>query len=67
MLNRSAMGKFWQQKAIDERRILTIMQKYSLDQFLATLISNRDLELIEIENFLNPKINSVTALFYSYC
>ncbi len=58
MLHRSAMGKFWQQKAIDERRILTIMQKYSLDQFLATLIANRDLDLAEIENFLHPKIKN---------
>ncbi|MCF8462648.1 MAG: single-stranded-DNA-specific exonuclease RecJ [Rickettsiaceae bacterium] len=58
MLNRSAMGKFWQQKAMDERRILTIMQKYSLDQFLATLVAHRDLELKDIEDFLNPKIKN---------
>ncbi len=54
----SILGKNWQEKIIDERKLLTLQQKYDLNEALARLICIKNIEFDEVEDFLNPSIKT---------
>lgn len=55
---RSAAGKIWQAREIDDRLVLTIMQKYNLEEFIARILVARDIPINNIENFLEPRLKN---------
>ncbi len=64
-LFKSASGRQWQKKYVDDRQVLAVSQKFNLHEFLARIIVNRNIELDEVENFLTPKIkNSLPDPFH---
>ncbi len=54
----SALGFNYVQKPFNERLALAISQKFDLSETLANLLASRDVNLEEIENFLNPSIKT---------
>jgi len=55
----SVLGFNWLEKSYDERLALAIQQKFDLNDILARLLASRDLNLDQIEDFLNPTIKSI--------
>lgn len=55
----SVLGKECILQNIDERKILTICQKFSLGHTLASLLCNKNIEIPEIPFFLNPTIKQL--------
>lgn len=56
---KSILGKNWQQKHHDERLALAIHQKFDVSHSLAKALAAKNLELTQIENFLEPTIKSI--------
>ena len=56
---KSIQGFLWTEKLIDKDRFDKIFKNYQLDEFLAKIISNRNVELEFINDFLNPKIKNI--------
>lgn len=56
--NLSLLGKNWQEKIVDERKLLTLQQKFDLNEALSRLICIKNVEFDETEEFLNPSIKS---------
>ena len=48
----------WQQKKFDERHAATIHQRFEISEVVSNLLSERGVELDDIENFLEPKIKT---------
>ncbi len=55
---KSVLGKNWQQKYFDERLSLTIHQKFKISTILAKSLAIKNIELTQIENFLDPIIKN---------
>lgn len=56
--HQSALGLTWKQKLYNERYALALRQKFDLSDALAQILAANDIELDEIENFLNPTIKT---------
>ncbi len=54
----SILGLKWHQKTFDERHATAIYQRFGLPESLSKLLSQREIALDEIENFLDPKIKT---------
>jgi single-stranded-DNA-specific exonuclease len=54
----SILGLKWHQKTFDERHATSIYQRFGLSEVLSNLLSQREISLQEIENFLEPKIKT---------
>ena len=54
----SALGKKWQEKTVNERDLMTIQQKFDLNEALSRLICIKNIEFDDVEEFLNPSIKS---------
>lgn len=54
----SISGLTWQQKPYNERFAMALQQKFDLPDALAKIVATKNLELDEIENFLNPTIKA---------
>lgn len=54
----SILGKNWQEKIVDERKLLTLQQKFDLSEALARLICIKNIEFDDVEEFLSPSIKS---------
>ena len=52
------MNKKWEYYEINEEKINQIQKKYKLNFLLATVLANRDINLKDIETFLNPTRHS---------
>ncbi|MDX1949211.1 MAG: single-stranded-DNA-specific exonuclease RecJ [Rickettsiales bacterium] len=52
----SVKGKFWQVIDFDENYVKSACQKFSISDFLARILSQKNIPLNEIPNFLEPKI-----------
>ena len=55
----SVSGKSWIYKKFSSADINTFVEKYSLTQTVAKLLSIRNKKIDEIESFLNPKIKNL--------
>ena len=57
--NLSVLGKNWQEKFIDERQLLTLQQRYEdLGDAVSRLLCVKNIELEDVEEFLNPSIKT---------
>lgn len=57
--NLSVLGKNWQEKFIDERQLLTLQQRYEdLGDAVSRLLCVKNIELDDVEEFLNPSIKT---------
>ena len=54
----SILGLKWHQRTFDERHATSIYQRFGLSEVLSNLLSQREISLQEIENFLEPKIKT---------
>lgn len=54
----SILGLNWHQKTFDQRHATSIYQRFELSEVLSNLLSERQVSLEEIENFLDPKIKT---------
>ncbi len=57
-LGTSILNLNWQQKTFDERLAVAIRQKMELSDALSKILAAKEIELDEIENFLDPKIKT---------
>ena len=60
-VSRSATGKLWRDR-LDARgaaRALAITQRYQLPEMLARVLAGRDVEIDEVEDFLDPTIRKL--------
>lgn len=57
-MQHSALGRVWQEKKYDLDKSNSISNKYNLHNILSILLSQRDIDISEIENFLSPKIKN---------
>lgn len=57
-LGTSILNLNWQQKTFDERLAMAIRQKMELSDALSKILAAKEIELDEIENFLDPKIKT---------
>lgn len=55
----SVTGRKWIRKVADERSIYSIKNSFMLDEIDARLLASRDIEINEIENFIDPKIKNL--------
>jgi single-stranded-DNA-specific exonuclease len=58
-VNTSVLGKNWRLKPVNEKRLLTIIQKHHLTEILARIISQKDITLDNINSFLDPKLKDL--------
>ena len=58
MQKNSILGLNWQKKIFDEHLSLAAQQRFGLLEVLSNLLSQRQILLDEIENFLEPKIKT---------
>ena len=56
---KSIQGFLWTEKLVDKDRFDKISKTYQLNEFLAKIISNRNIELEFINDFLKPKIKNI--------
>jgi len=56
--NKSALGYCWKEKYFDQRLALTIQQRFEIPHYLAQILSSRNIDLLDVENFLNPTIKA---------
>ncbi len=54
----SILEKNWQEKIVDERKLLTLQQKFDLSEAIARLICIKNVEFEEVEEFLDPSIKA---------
>lgn len=54
----SILGYNWQQKTFDQRKAKAIYQRFALPEILSNLLSQREVDLDWVENFLEPKIKN---------
>ena len=59
MENLSFSGNIWKLKQTDERKAELIAQRFELPLIVAKILSQRGIEIDEIENFLNPKVQNL--------
>lgn len=57
-LGTSILNLNWQQKTFDESLAVAIRQKMELSDALSKILAAKEIELDEIENFLDPKIKT---------
>jgi single-stranded-DNA-specific exonuclease len=55
----SVTGKNWRLKVVDERKVLTLMQKHNLSEILARIISHKNINLDEVDSYLTPKLRDL--------
>ncbi len=55
---KSILGINWQQKDFDERLAMTLQQRFDLPDVLAKIVAAKNIELDDVENFLNPTIKA---------
>lgn len=55
----SAKGKLWSLRECDENKALAIKQKFNVSDILARLLAIKDIEIEDIEDFLNPRIRNL--------
>ena len=56
---KSIQGFLWTEKLVDKDRFNKIYKNYQLNEFLAKILSNRNIEIEFINDFLNPKIKNI--------
>ena len=54
----SILGYKWIESFFDERLLNHIRQQFSLSEILSKFLAVKNIDLDEIENFLNPKIKA---------
>lgn len=54
----SVKGKRWALAFADEKRVEAIVQKWGLPELIARLLVLRDLDKIDLDGFLNPKLST---------
>lgn len=57
--NKSLNGNIWKQTFADERKAEVISQRYSLPFIVSRILSSREISVDEVDNFINPKIQSL--------
>jgi len=55
----SALGKFWQLSAADENYTMAAQQKFGISNLLARILSQKNVELEAIPDFLDPKLKNL--------
>jgi single-stranded-DNA-specific exonuclease len=55
----SVTGKNWRLKPVNEKRLLTILQKHSITEALARIVSHKDLDINDISSYLEPKLKEL--------
>lgn len=61
----SANQFIWQQRAYEERLKITLMQKFSLPEFIAAILASKEIDLSMVEDFLSPSLkNSLPDPFH---
>ena len=56
---KSIQGFLWTEKLVDKDRFNKIYENYQTNEFLAKILSNRNIEIEFINDFLNPKIKNI--------
>lgn len=56
---KSIKGYFWNIKEYDERLALTIFQKKNVSEIASRLLAIKNIDINEIDNYLNPKIKNL--------
>ena len=57
-MTKSISGIHWYQKPYDERLKTAIYQRYGLSEALSSVLAAKQIQLDEVENFLNPRIKT---------
>ena len=56
---KSLGGNLWKTTPVDERKAEVIAQRFNLPLLVSRIIASRGLDVSEVENFLNPKLQNL--------
>lgn len=57
-MQKGVTNKFWDIQEPDPRQVMTLMQRYGLDDLIARILANKHMLLDEVEYFLDPKLKT---------
>lgn len=57
-IEKSVLGKTWVFPEVDERKALAIAQSYNLPEFLAHIVTARDVDFDDVPDFLEPSLKN---------
>ena len=58
-INESFLGKSWVQPSYDDNSIKKIRDSFNVSELLASILSLKGLDAVELKNFLDPKIRNL--------